>query len=133
MTDEDAVLAANLEFYRAFTTRDAAAMEKIWAKRVPVACTHPGWEPLIMRDDVMSSWRGILANPDSPVVACEDEHVFLYGDTAFVICEESLPDSLLTATNVFIREDGAWRIVHHHSGPVFQRRAEQPTRPQRLN
>ena len=31
MTDSDAVLAANLEFYRAFTTRDIAAMDALWA------------------------------------------------------------------------------------------------------
>ena len=26
----------------------------------------------------------------------------------------------LLATNIFIREDGRWRMVHHHSGPVMQ-------------
>ena len=32
MNDSDAVLAANLEFYRAFTTRDLAAKDALWAR-----------------------------------------------------------------------------------------------------
>jgi hypothetical protein len=27
----------------------------------------------------------------------------------------------LCATNVFAREDGAWKLVHHHAGPVLRR------------
>ncbi|MBO0736369.1 MAG: nuclear transport factor 2 family protein, partial [Alphaproteobacteria bacterium] len=46
MTDYDAVLAANLEFYRAFAARDLAAMDVLWAQRAPVACLHPGWTAL---------------------------------------------------------------------------------------
>ena len=118
MTDNDAVLAANLEFYRAFAERDFAAMERLWASRAAVACTHPGWAPLTEREDIIESWRGILANPDSPRAACHDEVVFLWGEVAMVICEEELPENTLTATNIFVREDGAWRIAHHHSSPV---------------
>jgi hypothetical protein len=134
MTDNDAVLAANLAFYRAFAERDFGAMETLWARKAPVACTHPGWGPLTDRDEIMASWRGILGNPDSPRAACNDEEVFLWGEVAMVICEETLPEHTLTATNVFVREDGAWRIVHHHAGPVFMRQ-ESATRkpPKRLN
>jgi hypothetical protein len=57
MDDSDAVLAANLEFYRAFTTRDAEAMDALWARQAPVACVHPGWPALTDRDAVMESWR----------------------------------------------------------------------------
>ena len=42
MTDADAVLAANLEFYRAFATRDIAAMDAIWARRAPVGLRPSG-------------------------------------------------------------------------------------------
>ena len=69
MTDSDAVLAANLEFYRAFTARDLAAMEMLWAHKVPVACLHPG-TALKDRTTIMESWAGILSNPDAPRVAC---------------------------------------------------------------
>jgi len=129
MEDSDAVLAANLRFYQAFTTRDAAAMDRLWAQRAPVACVHPGWPPLADRDSVMESWRGILANPDSPRIACYDERVFLYGDTALVVCEEELDGGTLIASNWFVREDGEWRMAHHQAGQLVARRAAAPNRP----
>ena len=50
MSDEEAVLAANEEFYRAFAARDLAAMDALWAQETPVACVHPGWDALVGRD-----------------------------------------------------------------------------------
>jgi ketosteroid isomerase-like protein len=133
MNDSDAVLAANLEFYRAFTTRDLAAMDALWAKRAPVACIHPGWPPLADRDAVMESWQGILANPTSPRIACYDERVFLYGDTALVVCEEELDGGTLIASNWFVREDSAWRLAHHQAGQLVARRPQGRPAPSRLN
>ncbi len=137
MTDRDAVLAANLEFYRAFGARDLAAMERLWARRAPVACIHPGWPALSDRDAVMESWHGILANPEAPRIACYDERVLLYGETALVVCEEELDGGTLIASNLFVREDTAWRIAHHQAGQLVARRpqgrrAEPPPRS-RLN
>ncbi|TMA07756.1 MAG: DUF4440 domain-containing protein, partial [Deltaproteobacteria bacterium] len=57
---EREVLEANAAFYAAFTQRDADAMDVLWAREVPVACLHPGWEPLSGREEVVSSWRRIL-------------------------------------------------------------------------
>jgi len=132
MTDQDAVLAANLEFYQAFAARDLAAMDALWAKNVPVACLHPGWTALRDRDAIMASWMGILSNPDAPRIACYDEQAFVYGDVALVLCEEELEGGTLASSNFFVREDGAWRIVHHHAGQIVQRQAER-RRPSRLN
>jgi ketosteroid isomerase-like protein len=130
MTDSDAVLAANLEFYRAFTARDFAAMEALWARQAPVACIHPGWPALCDRDAVMESWHGILANPEAPRIACYDEQVLLFGDTALVICEEELDGGTLIASNLFVREDAAWRIAHHQAGQLVARRSQnRPERP----
>ncbi|HEX3860647.1 MAG TPA: nuclear transport factor 2 family protein [Stellaceae bacterium] len=136
MLDSDVVLAANLEFYRAFTTRDLVAMDTLWARHAPVACIHPGWPPLAGRDAVMQSWHNILANPESPRIVCYDEQVFLYGDTALVICEEEIGGGTLIASNFFVREDDAWRIVHHQAGQLVARRPQgRNERPQgtRLN
>ena len=132
MSDSDTVLAANLEFYRAFTARDFDAMEALWAQRVPVACTHPGWPVLAERAAIMESWDGILSNPDAPRVSCFDERVYLYGDLALVLCEEELDGGTLAASNLFVREDGEWRIAHHHAGQIVRRHAER-RRPSRLN
>jgi ketosteroid isomerase-like protein len=56
----------------------------------------------------------------------------LYGDTALVLCEEELDGGTLAATNLFVREDGGWRIAHHHAGQIVRRQAER-RRPSRLN
>ncbi len=136
MTDSDAVLAANLEFYRAFAARDLVAMEALWARQAPVACIHPGWPALADRDEVMQSWQGILANPEAPRIACYDERVLLYGDAALVVCEEELDGGTLVASNLFVREDGAGRLAHHLAGQLVARRPqgrrERPPRS-RLN
>jgi ketosteroid isomerase-like protein len=126
MTDSDAVLAANLEFYRAFTARDLVAMDALWARQAPVGCIHPGWPALADRDEIMESWRGILSNPDAPRVACYDERVLLYGDTALVICEEELDGGTLVASNLFVREAEGWRIAHHQAGQMAARRTQRP-------
>ena len=132
MTDNDAVLAANLEFYRVFRARDVAAMDALWARRAPVACLHPGWTVLTDREEIISSWIAILTNPDAPRIACYDERVLLYGDTALVLCEEELSGGALAASNLFVREDGGWRIAHHHAGQIVRRQPERGP-PSRLN
>lgn len=120
-TTEAELLAANQAFYEAFQRRDYAAMEALWARRAPVACIHPGWDPLFSRETVLESWRAILASPRQPAVACSRARPHLLGEAAYVVCVESIGGADLVATNVFVREDGAWRLVHHQAGPVAQR------------
>ena len=120
-SDEEAVLAANEEFYSAFSTRDLAAMDALWAEETPVACIHPGWDVLVGRDLVMESWAAILGGPGSPQISCEAPRAFVHGASAFVICHEVLAQQgRLIATNVFAREGSGWRMVHHQAGPAGQ-------------
>ncbi|MGH7788100.1 MAG: nuclear transport factor 2 family protein [Candidatus Binatia bacterium] len=118
MGEEAAVLAANAAFYGAFAAKDAAAMEAVWARHAPVACIHPGWQALRGREAVLASWRNILSGPGAPPITCVGAGAHVLGDTAYVICIERLPSVELIATNVFVREDGAWRLVHHHAGGI---------------
>jgi ketosteroid isomerase-like protein len=114
---DTAILAANQAFYDAFRREDPTAMDEIWARRAPVACIHPGWDALLGRDRVMASWRAIMEN-GAPEVRCVAPQVQRLGDVALVICEEHVGGGRLIATNVFAHEDGQWRIVHHHAGPI---------------
>ncbi len=111
------VLEANAAFYRAFAKGDFHGMDGLWARRAPVACTHPGWRALIGRDAVMASWAAILSAPELPAIVCIAPHAVLLGETALVLCYEDV-GAWLAATNVFVREDGAWRMVHHQAGPT---------------
>jgi ketosteroid isomerase-like protein len=131
MTEKDAVLAANLEFYRAFTNRDIAAMDALWARRAMVLCIHPGWTTLAGREAVLASWRDILGHPEAPAVMCHDDQAFLYGGVAVALCEEELPGGRLAATNIFLKEDGHWRMIHHQASPMLAGEAKPP--PRRLN
>jgi ketosteroid isomerase-like protein len=115
---EQAVLDANDAFYRAFNQKDFEAMDRLWARRAPVACIHPGWNILRGREAVMQSWQGILGNPGQPRIVNGGSEAHLLGEVAYVTCRELVAGSPLAATNVFVLEDGEWRIVHHHSSPV---------------
>jgi ketosteroid isomerase-like protein len=110
------LLFANEAFYQAFADGDAEAMDQLWAEDAAVACLHPGWEPLYERAHVIASWRAILQDP--PPVHCQAPRVYDYGDSAFVICWELVGDHYLIATNIFVQEDGGWRMVHHQAGPT---------------
>ena len=115
--DEQAVLEANERFYAAFHSRDMAAMEALWARKAPVAVIHPGWPGVTGREAVLESWRQIMENPASPRIQSVEPKAYVHASTAFVICYEIVPTGLLIATNIFVREDGAWKMVHHQAGP----------------
>ncbi len=117
MSDEAAVLAANEAFYEAFEAGDIAAMTALWAQRAPVACTHPGWTVITEREKVLQSWAAILEGAAGKV-SCLEPLAHVLGDVAFVTCNEAVGNNLLAATNVFVREEGAWRLLHHHASPV---------------
>ena len=125
----DAILFANESFYRAFAARDAAAMDALWATGVPVACVHPGWAPLTDRAAVMQSWRNILGNANAPRVVCRSPRLFRYGDVAAVICFEMIEDQFLVATNLFVRQASAWKLVHHQAGPTTEAPQEDEPPP----
>lgn len=128
LTDIDAVLNANLDFYRAFNERSMKTMEALWSSTAPILCIHPGWNALAGREPVIQSWRAILANPDAPRVMCHDDRAFLYGDLAIVQCEEELESGHLVATNMFVREGGAWKMIHHQASPLIVRSGEERQR-----
>ena len=118
---EQEVLVANEGFYRALGASDAGAMENVWARVAPVTCLHPGWTLLSGREAVLESWRTIIANPNQPRIVGGGASVTVFGDAALVLCREVVSGSALYATNVFVREEGTWRMTHHHSGPVMVR------------
>lgn len=130
MSENQAVLFANEAFYVAFASGDHDAMEDVWAKSTTVTCIHPGWRHLQGRNVVMESWHSILDHPDSRNMKFRDATVTVHGDTALVICYEILPPNAAVATNVFVKENGAWHIVHHQASvtaPLEPGENAQPT------
>ncbi|MFM2044592.1 MAG: hypothetical protein RLY86_3168 [Pseudomonadota bacterium] len=123
----DTVLAANRAFYEAFASGDLAAMERLWADDRPVGCIHPGWPPLTERCGVMESWREIFSH-GAPPVRAEMAEVQLHGDCALVLCLEIVGHGRMSASNLFVRVDGVWRIAHHQASPLSPRIPPEPGR-----
>jgi ketosteroid isomerase-like protein len=123
MTAEAAseVLAANQAFYAAFNARDLTAMVDLWSDSDDVTCIHPGWDVLSGRTLVLESYAAIFGNPSQPKIVAGGESVALAGDAAVVVCHELAGGAPLVATNVFRRETGGWRVVHHQAGQVVAR------------
>lgn len=117
MSDHAALLFANEAFYHAFRSRDPAAMERVWAARPSVTCIHPGWRVLHSREEVMASWQGILGNPEAPPIVCREARAHVHDSFGLVLCYEVIGESVLAATNAFLREGRDWRMIHHQAGP----------------
>ncbi len=137
---EEKLIEANAQFYRAFARGDLAAMDEVWSRTHDVACIHPGWPLLAEREAVMASWRAILSDLGSTAddqepsadIACSDPTTRVMGSIGYVICKESVGPHALLATNVFAREDDAWRLVHHHAAPVYADQAPSEQTPPRV-
>jgi ketosteroid isomerase-like protein len=124
--DEIAVAAANLAFYRALESREIEAMELVWLRDESASCVHPGWHRLDGWSEIRRSWESIFANSRAWTVSCEDERISVVGDIACVRCVEVIlpfgADGLesaarMQATNLFVRRNRHWQMVHHHASP----------------
>lgn len=118
MSQETAVLFANEAFYLAFSGADIDAMADLWAERTAVSCIHPGWSPLFGRVEVLDSWHDILSAAETPEIVCSHACAMITGDVAYVVCYENFERGALVATNIFAREAGRWRMVHHQAAPA---------------
>uniref|UniRef100_A0A6V2QU24 UVR domain-containing protein n=1 Tax=Emiliania huxleyi TaxID=2903 RepID=A0A6V2QU24_EMIHU len=124
MDSEYGALSANSEFYRAFSERDVEAMRRLWLPSESIVCAHPGHEPIVGFDAVISSWRDIFRSAPAgglEVAASSVRCSTPAANVARVTCiEEVKPgESKLVATNIYERhEDGSWRMSLHHAGPM---------------
>lgn len=118
MRDLDAVLFANEAFYAAFATQDFDAMQGLWSEENPISCIHPGWSPQHGREVVLGTWQAILTEQAPPIHFTGAEAYMMGECAAIVTCFEIVENSVLAASNIFAREDGNWRLVHHQSGPA---------------
>lgn len=109
------VLAANDAFYKAMREGDYAAMDRLWAERRTVTCTHPDWHMLVGREAVMESWRVILTEHEPPEIWPAEAQAIVTGSTAMVLCTERIGGIELVASNGFVREGLRWRVLNHQS------------------
>ena len=127
--DDQDLLEANAAFYRAFATSDLAAMDALWSRHSKVACTHPSGETLHGRVEVMGGWRALFGAGGAPPIVARDPETFPGEGGGFVLCIEAVPGGTLAATNVFVREDGQLRLVHHQAAPVSRQAQRATSKP----
>jgi hypothetical protein len=124
--DELAVLAVNDAFYEALGSLDLARMEAVWWHEEWTRCLHPGWDLLIGWEAVQESWKIIFRSTKRMQVALSRPLVHVLGDAAWVSCVEHVTSAsegdfttaLIEATNIFVRRNTQWRMVHHHTTPL---------------
>lgn len=127
--EEYAVREVSAAFYRALSTLDLGTMEEVWSHDGNVTCVHPGWELLCGWAEVRESWRRIFAAESPMRVEITDVQVQLLGVVAWVVCLEHITTavgsrflrSAAQATNIFLLQEGQWRMVHHHASPTTLR------------
>jgi ketosteroid isomerase-like protein len=133
MSPEDEVRSASERFYTALNRMlagDAGPLSDVWSHGGNVTAMHPvggrevGWER------VAGSWSQIAQVASGGQVMLRDRLVQVAGDMA---CEVGVETGQATlagrqvpiearVTNVYRREAGAWRMVHHHAdlSPAMQ-------------
>lgn len=124
--DDAAVREANRGFYEALEHLDLHAMERVWLTEDWVTCIHPGWEMIIGWPNIRRSWALIFENTQAMRIILTDLSVHVIGDVAWVTCLENIAayhdggmsPGLAQATNIFLRRQGEWFLVHHHASPV---------------
>jgi ketosteroid isomerase-like protein len=126
MSAEAEVQRASDQFYAALNSilnGDASPMAEIWSHESDVSTMHPlggrekGW------DAVSASWEGAAQAFSQGSVEVSDLEVHDLGDVAYTLGVEHVDakaggrdvHSELRATNIYRRENNAWKVVHHHA------------------
>jgi len=125
-SEADSVRAANQRFYQALSQQNLLDMEQIWSHAGHVRCVHPGSRLLEGWDMIRASWREIFTASICMTVTPHDAKVTVLGPTAIVTCREQIHSFTLDgssmgaaqATNVFLKRDGRWQMIHHHASPI---------------
>ncbi|WP_255195590.1 YybH family protein [Halorarius litoreus] len=128
VTTEDEVRAASDRFYDALermANGDAGPMMEVWSHADDVTTMHPiggrevGWA------EVEGPWGAVAELAGDGTITRADQLVRVVGDCAYELTTEKVSftlagervDTEVRATNVYRREDGEWKIVHHHADP----------------
>ena len=113
------VAEANQRFYDAFESGSTAEMARVWGQGDHCRVIHPGLGCIMGRDQVMISWKQIFTVGGYKIEVGDVEvHTLLGGRSAMVTCVEYVDSGStkgkIAATNVFEKQGGQWKIVHHH-------------------
>jgi ketosteroid isomerase-like protein len=128
MSTEDQVRKASEQFYAALNRMangDASSMADIWSHSATVTTMHPIGGREVGWDEVRGPWAQVaeLASGGHGQVKLIDQLIQVSGDMAYEVGTEQGQFKLAgeqisidqRVTNIYRREGGKWKIVHHHS------------------
>ena len=126
MTIEDEVRAASDKFYSALNRMlngDASLLGDIWSHSATVTTMHPIGGREVGWDQVRGSWEQLAQLATQGQVRLSDQFIQVAGDVAYELGVEHPQLTLggqpatgdIRVTNIYRRESGAWKIVHHHT------------------
>jgi ketosteroid isomerase-like protein len=117
---------ANRRFYEALNDSSLEKMEEVWTHTMGARCIHPGWDVLVGWTAIRESWQSIFSGGGGLNVEAADVEVNVVGELAWVQCLEQIRNtsesgeqlSVARATNIFVRDNGHFRMVLHHASPI---------------
>lgn len=126
MSTEDEVREASGQFYAALNRMlngDADALADVWSHSAGVTTMHPIGGREVGWTEVGGSWEQVAQLASDGHVALSDQLIQFAGELAYEVGTEQGEAKLggrhvsieHRVTNIYRREDGAWKIVHHHT------------------
>jgi ketosteroid isomerase-like protein len=124
-SDAEAIKAANTGFYTALSARDAGQLDRVWDHAGQVFNIFAvSKTPMVGWNAVKSGYEDLFNRFAELSVSMADPSIRQDGDSAVVVGVETqrvrppsgeIASALLPATNVFVKRNGHWLMVHHHS------------------
>jgi len=126
MSADEGVRKASEQFYGALNTMlngDAGPLAAIWSHGPDVTTMHPIGGREVGWDQGRGAWANVAEVATDGKVRIKDQLVQVAGDVAYEVGIEQgqfkLGGHLVTVegrvTNIYRREAGAWKIIHHHA------------------
>jgi ketosteroid isomerase-like protein len=126
MSTEEEVRRASEQFYAALNRMlngDAGPLADIWSHSASVTTMHPIGGRQVGWDKVRESWGQVARLASEGRVTPGDQIIQVAGDVAYELGIERGKVKLAgqevpidnRVTNIYRREEGGWKIVHHHT------------------
>jgi ketosteroid isomerase-like protein len=126
MSTEDEVRKASEQFYAALNRMangDARPLADIWSQGADVTTMHPIGGREVGWDKVRASFAQVAEIASEGQVRLDDQLIRVTGDLAYELGSERGQAKFAgqqvsldhRVTNIYRREAGSWKIVHHHT------------------
>jgi ketosteroid isomerase-like protein len=126
MSTEDDVRAASALFYAALNRMcngDAGPLANVWSQGPSVTTMHPIGGREVGWDKVRGSFQQVAEIASDGRVRLDEQLIRVVGDLAYELGSERGQAKFAgqqvaldhRVTNIYRREAGSWKIVHHHT------------------